>query len=107
MNTWGAIRKRLNGNDGRWFRINNDILRWYQVVGGLGLVAGILLLKFNTLGIVGPRWLGWAAILGGAVLLSPPWLTPDRVPDVSATCDSDHGGDGPGQNRADPDGRRT
>jgi len=93
MNTWGAGRRRINRDDGRWFRVDNEILRWYQVVGGLGLIAGILFLKLNTLGVVAPRWLGWATIIGGAILLGAPWKTPDRVSDVPESPEGGHGSD--------------
>ena len=90
-----AQAARINRNDGRWFRVDNEILRWYQVVGGLGLIVGILFLKLSTLGVVAPRWLGWATIISGGILLGAPWKTPDRVSDVPESPEGGHGSDRP------------
>lgn len=83
MGTWSKTRRWINRNDGRLFRVQNESLSWYQVVGCLGLIGGMSYLHIRSRGsFAWPRWGGWLAILGGTLLLSAPWKVHDRVPDV-------------------------
>lgn len=71
--TWTEFRARINRNDGRWIRVDNQALAWHQVIGGVLLVCGLLFyLKLSELFAIEPRWAGLLAIGGGAVLLSVP-----------------------------------
>ena len=68
MEHWSKLRKWVNRNDGKYFRVDEIHYNPLQAVGILLIAGGVIMLSGKLPNIVIPIWVSGSALFAGAVL---------------------------------------
>ena len=71
---WGRFRRWINRDDGLWYRVGNENIRWYQVLGCLLFIGALAWLQLvQRIEPVLHQWPAWLCFGGGVLMFLAPW----------------------------------
>lgn len=65
MNTFNKIRTWINKNDGKYFKVDNQIFNDYEAAGYISLILAIVVYLFHEKAGFESTWIGWLFLCFG------------------------------------------